>query len=87
MSEQAPIKAEVTHLCGHGRRRYVVTHLCDERERAGPTIVTFSLHAWGGSSEPRPRQIVQLFGVEQFARGWRAQRAEPIRLPSVSKKQ
>ena len=82
MKKEAPIEAQVTDVCGSGSRRYAVTRICEplESEREGRNTVTFSLQVWEGNIEPKSEQIVLLSGVERFARGWRAQKAEPISL-------
>lgn len=82
MKKQAPIRAEVTRVCGEGRNRYAVTRLREPIRAEGGQVntVTFSLQVWQGGAEPRPGQLVHLSEVSQFARGWRAQRAEPVSL-------
>lgn len=46
--------------------------------------VSFSLSEWEGLSEPREQQVVELFNVTLFQRGWRAESARPI-MPTVTR--
>lgn len=73
MAKEAPVRAVVTDVCGQGKKRYVVS-----RTESNSQVITFSLRVWEGESEPKPRQVVELFRVEEFAHGWRAQVAKPV---------
>ena len=81
MAKSRPIEAEVTDIIRSGKLSYVVTRPKEVNPplRPGETI-TFSLEVWQGNRFPKAGQVVSLFEVEKFRKGWRAGRVEPISL-------
>ena len=84
MDHQAPIfEAVVTSVDCRKGREYVVAKLTRSSPRPSnlPTeaTVTFSLSEWDGKHAPKPGQLVNLFALEKFAKGWRARLAKPVR--------
>jgi len=79
--KEAPVRAEVTDICGSGEKKYVVTRIepgYEVKSGNDPTVVTFSIGVWQGKREPRRAQIVELFEIVAFKQGWRAQVARPV---------
>lgn len=75
------LEATVSDVVGKGSSRYAVVFpkTDDPRVPQGASI-TFSLQAWTGDQAPKKGQVVRLFNIEKFARGWRARRAQAVRL-------
>jgi hypothetical protein len=74
------MKAEILNLCGVGVRRYAVTKLKEKSSIPSGQTVTFSLKNWSGERDPKRGQQVELSGIEEFNKGWRASSASPIQL-------
>jgi len=77
------IRATVGKIRGEGTNRFIVTY--PQQELTDPPIktdetITFSLANWKGTNEPQKGQVVVLFDVQLFAKGWRAMSAESIML-------
>ncbi|KKU77544.1 MAG: hypothetical protein UY03_C0014G0032 [Parcubacteria group bacterium GW2011_GWA2_47_64] len=81
MAKSGPIEAEVTDVIRTEKGLYAVTRPKGSNPllRQGETV-TFSLEAWQGKRVPKTGQVVSLFEVEKFRKGWRAGRVEPISL-------
>lgn len=73
MHESTDIQATVIRLFDRGVKSYVLTLKEDKN-------ITFSLSNWDGEYPPQPEQVVILKGVQLFKKGWRAQKASPIRI-------
>ncbi len=77
------LEAVVTSVDSRRGREYVVTRLTRSSSRPSnlPTeaTVTFSLSEWEGNHAPKPGQLVNLWDIEKFAKGWRARLARPVR--------
>lgn len=73
-------RAIVTKVCQNCTHPYIVTRLEKEGGGVREGSVTCSLKAWSGNTQPKVNQVVLLSNVEEFARGWRAGSAKPVRL-------
>lgn len=71
-----------------GRKPFVVAYPDDSdlRFKRGASI-TFALCKWNGEEDPRPGQMAELGGIEQFMRGWRASSARPVTLDDSKEQQ
>ncbi len=83
MSEASLLEAVVTSVDGRKGREYVVTKLTSSSPRpsnlpVGATV-TFSLSEWESKHAPKPGQLVNLWDIEKFSKGWRARLAKPVR--------
>ena len=83
ISEDEEVEAVVSDIQGPKSSRFAVTYPIDDTllPKKGATI-TFSLSRWRGDGLPGPGQKVILTGVVEFAKGWRAGSARPVRLRS-----
>ena len=83
-AEQA-IEAVVSDVLGKGKKRFAVARPRTQHPgmKEGDTI-TFSMTAWKGNHVPVHGQVVMLHDIEQFERGWRARKAEPVRLNQMT---
>lgn len=81
MAKTAPaIEGVVTSVNGVGRKKYVVTRITTSSEPKLPvdTTVTFSMSEYEGDHEPKNGQLVHLYDVVKFTKGWRARLVTPI---------
>lgn len=84
MDHKTAVRAVVTSI---DRRRkgkeYAITKLAKSSSRpsglSADETVTFSLSEWKGSHVPVSGQIVELYDMEKFTKGWRARLAKPVR--------
>lgn len=68
-------KAKVVKVCEHHAVAYATA---DAGDLTTDDSVTFSLSDWCGVEEPQVSQIVMLYDVQLYCRGWRAREAYPI---------
>lgn len=68
-------KAKVVKVCD---RHAVAYATADVGDLTTDDSITFSLKDWRGIEEPQVPQIVMLYNVMLYDRGWRAQEAFPV---------
>ena len=80
------IEAIVGDVFPEEGKRYATAYPKETSERlTKETSITFSLSVWPkGESLPQKGQCVELSNVCQFAKGWRAQKASPIKAGTSS---
>lgn len=75
---EEPIRGIIGKIRGEGQDRFAITYVDGESPLPRGTNVTFSFPDWEGVITPIKGQVVLLYEVQLFAKGWRARRACPI---------
>ena len=73
-------EATVGNVIRSGKKPYLVAYPRDATLLPEGKAVTCSIDGWKGHSPPQKGQVITLDGVQEYARGWRAQRASPKKL-------
>ena len=72
------VLAVVSKIVGDGSKRYAVAYPYNNKKLPTNTAITFSLSKWQGEDDPQKGQVVTLWKIMKYARGWRAMEAEPV---------